>query len=211
MLNSVQEGFVKQAAQHGIDENLLRACLKVAAESQALMEQTIKKAEAMIGGSNFRRELYHALCKKADISSYIQPLQQGLMKHLGVGSDAANAILGSGGGALAGLLGSQVVGTDPLASLLFGATGGAGLGYGLGRYAGGTSVKTPQEPAAATGSPTPDAGSNFPLLKTLGFGAGLAGGYKYRGKLGQLFNFLAKRFKPKTLKTLRLTEPAIDI
>jgi hypothetical protein len=165
MLNSIQEGFVKQAAQHGINEELLRACIKVAEESQALIEQTIKKAEATFGGPGFRQELHRALCKRAGIEEYVRPLQQGLMKHLGVGSDAANAILGAGGGGLTGLLGSQLLGTDPLTSLLAGAGIGGVAGGGLGQFLGQGQATQPGKPAMP--QQPPSSGSETDSAKCL--------------------------------------------
>ena len=178
--NDLVEGFLKGAAANGGDPDFFRGYLSY---YQGLADQAsswIKQAEEKSGDPEYRLKLAEELIQNAKIKignteAVGAPvgLQGGLgevLKSIGglFGGDQSlgGTIAGGGGGALIGLLLSNLLGTDPMTGLLMASIlgiGGAGLGnaFGAGKLTGpaaqskgpgssATDLKVPAEPTGQT-------------------------------------------------------------
>lgn len=152
----LEEGFVKQAVDMGVEEAFIRGYIKQAQDVSDTWQEVIKEAEIKSNDPLFREKLamevllavpmlkqgefsvpqdaegWKALGSKA--LGGADSLIGSLGGMLGRGPGLGGMVAGGGGGALIGLLLSRLFNIDPMMGLLIGALGGGGLGglYGKG-------------------------------------------------------------------------------
>jgi hypothetical protein len=125
-MHALLEGFIKGNEAHGIDVALLEACLKEAEELYTATNEVVKEAEEKFGSSDFKAALINTLIKNANAWNDVVKNFSGMT---GLAPQTAAGTLGTGGGALTGLMLSKMLGIENpgmamlLASLLGGYAG----------------------------------------------------------------------------------------
>lgn len=196
--NELELGFIKGAQEFGIEPEFIDGYVKQAEETYNFYCEVIKEAEAKSNDPQFRTKLAFellsanlnpevikiALEKGAEeeggpgilemLGGLFQNGAQGIGNHFGGGTQGAGiggAVMGSGGGALAGLLISKLLGINPLIGMLLMGSIGGGLGHHFGQggaQQGANSIAAHADPSVAAGGDTP-AGTPAPG-KGLGLG-----------------------------------------
>lgn len=133
-MNNIEQGFIKQAIELGVEEEFLNGYIKYAEDMRSEWQTYVKEAEEKSADPQFRVKLAadllsaHGITKEAEMGDILRQLGQML------GGDEARggAAAGIGGGGLLGLILGQLLFKNPWLGLLLGAGAGGGLGYNYG-------------------------------------------------------------------------------
>ncbi len=171
-----ETGFLKEAKAQGLDVDFLKGLIAEAEAIQNDWSAAYDVIEKQSGDKYFRQKLATDLVtiilnKDPNIKIageenpwYSNEMIMNIIDKLG-GGGQGGAILGTGAGGLLGLLLGLLSG-NPMAGLMLGATGGAGLGglYGAGKFKDWFGEKSPEEAQATNTQPDSTQGVEQPTL-----------------------------------------------